>query len=357
MGRRSMIELPYVRIYKDRTGKERQYFRYRGRNTPLPGAVGSSEFNAAYAACRDAINAPAPTKGPLPGTIAEIVARYYASGKFRNLAAGSKGQYRLVLDRFAAEHGARHARQIQPKHIEAIIAKLPPGAAYYLLKRLRTMMKFAVKERMIVTDPTAGIDLNRIGEIHTWTDEELRQFEERWAIGTTQRLAYSLMLYTGQRVSDACKMPWPDEQGFRVTQQKTGAQLVIPIHPTLAAVLAATKRRHVVLMTEYGRPFTVKGLGNLMSAAIRGAKLPARCKTHGLRKAAARRLAEAGASEKQIAAITGHKTLAEVARYTKAADQTKLARQAMTKQAENDGVANPVANEPAEWQKTATLDG
>ena len=356
MGRRSMIELPYVRIYKDRTGKERQYFRYRGRNTPLPGAVGSSEFNAAYAACRDAINAPAPTKGPLPGTIAEVVARYYASGKFRNLAASSKGQYRLVLDRFAAEHGARHARQMQAKHIEAIIAKLPPGAAYYLLKRLRTMMKFAVKERMIVTDPTAGIDLNRIGEIHTWTDEELRKFEEYWPVGTKQRLVYAVLLYTGQRIGDASRLAWPDEM-FRIIQHKTGTPLVIPVHPHLAAILATMRKRHVVLMTDYGKPFSGKGLGNLMSEAIRKAGLPERCKAHGLRKAAARRLAEAGASEKQIAAITGHKTLAEVARYTKAADQTKLARQAMTKQAENDGVANPVANEPSEWQKTATFDG
>lgn len=118
----------------------------------------------------------------------------------------------------------------------------------------------------------------------------------------------------------------------------------MPIHPTLAAILDATPKRHVVLMTDYGKPFTVKGLGNLMSTAIRKAGLPARCVTHGLRKAAARRLAEAGATEKQIAAITGHRTLTEVARYTKAADQTKLARQAMDKQAENDGVANRVAN-------------
>lgn len=352
-----MIELPYVRIYKDRTGKQRQYFRYKGRNTPLPGAVGSSEFNAAYAACRDAINAPAPRQGPVAGTIAEIVVRYYASGKFRNLAAGSKAQYKLALDRFNAEHGARMARQMQAKHIEAVLSKLPAGAAYYLLKRLRTMMKFAVKERMIAADPTAGIDLNRIGEIHTWTDDELRQFEARWPIGTTQRLAYSLMLYTGQRVSDACRMPWPDEQGFRIAQQKTGAQLVVPMHTALAAVLSATKRRHVVLMTSYGRPFTVKGLGKLMGEAIREAGLPARCKTHGLRKAAARRLAEAGATEKQIAAITGHKTLAEVARYTKAADQSKLARQAMAKQVENDGLANPVANATQERQKTATFEG
>jgi integrase len=46
-----------------------------------------------------------------------------------------------------------------------------------------------------------------------------------------------------------------------------------------------------------------------------------------LRKAAARRLAEAGCSANVIAAVTGHKSLREVARYTAAADQLRLARQ------------------------------
>jgi len=50
---------------------------------------------------------------------------------------------------------------------------------------------------------------------------------------------------------------------------------------------------------------------------------------HGLRKAAARRLADAGCSAKQIAAVTGHRTLQEVAHYTADADQEKLARDAM----------------------------
>jgi len=47
------------------------------------------------------------------------------------------------------------------------------------------------------------------------------------------------------------------------------------------------------------------------------------CSAHGLRKAAARRLAEAGCTEHEIAAITGHASLREVQRYTKAADQKR----------------------------------
>jgi hypothetical protein len=48
-------------------------------------------------------------------------------------------------------------------------------------------------------------------------------------------------------------------------------------------------------------------------------------------KGGARRLAEAGASAKEIMSITGHKTLAEVQRYVDAADKAKLAEQAIAK--------------------------
>jgi predicted HicB family RNase H-like nuclease len=94
-----------------------------------------------------------------------------------------------------------------------------------------------------------------------------------------------------------------------------------------------------MLLTEYGPPFTVAGYGHWMRAAIKRAGLPLECKTHGLRKAAARRLAEAGCTTKQIAAITGHQSLDEVERYTREADQEKLAEDAIRKQAGNIKVA------------------
>jgi enterobacteria phage integrase len=51
-----------------------------------------------------------------------------------------------------------------------------------------------------------------------------------------------------------------------------------------------------------------------------------------LREAGLRRLAEAGKTAKQIAAVSGHKSLREIQRYTDAADQRQLARDAMKKQ-------------------------
>jgi integrase len=77
------------------------------------------------------------------------------------------------------------------------------------------------------------------------------------------------------------------------------------------------------------------GLSSLIERSARGAGLPAKCVTHGLRKARMRRLAERGATTKEIASVSGHKTLKEVERYTEAADQARLARAAMAREEQN----------------------
>jgi len=96
----------------------------------------------------------------------------------------------------------------------------------------------------------------------------------------------------------------------------------------------------------------------MVSDAIRAAGLPPRCVPHGLRKAAARRLAEAGCSASEIMAITGHKTLAEVERYTRAAEQERLARRAIKRQAENKSgklIREELANDQNDLEITSII--
>ncbi len=101
--------------------------------------------------------------------------------------------------------------------------------------------------------------------------------------------------------------------------------------PDLQAIIDATPSEHLTfLTTAFGKPFTAAGFGNWFREQCNEAGLP-HCSAHGLRKAAARRLAEAGCTAHEIAAITGHASLREVQRYTKAADQTRLAVAAMDK--------------------------
>ena len=137
-----------------------------------------------------------------------------------------------------------------------------------------------------------------------------------------------LALHTAQRRSDLVRLGKQHIRNGRIQiiQQKTGTKLAIPVHPELKAVLDATPSEHLTfLTTAYGQPFTPAGFGGWFRQACDAAGLPKGCSVHGLRKAACRRLAEAGCSASVIAAVSGHRTLKEVARYTNAADQEKLA--------------------------------
>ena len=114
-------------------------------------------------------------------------------------------------------------------------------------------------------------------------------------------------------------------------QEKTGIELVIPIHRTLAAIITDSPADHLTfLTTSLGKPFTAAGFGNWFRDRCNEAGLRL-CSAHGLRKATARRLAEAGCTMHEIAAITGHASLSEIQRYTKAADQKRLVVSAMEK--------------------------
>jgi integrase len=201
-----------------------------------------------------------------------------------------------------------------------------------MLKMLRILIKHAIRLKWLAADPSVGIERAKLKEIRSWTDEEIAAFEARWPIGTRERLAFALHLYTGQRRSDVHRMTWRDISGGRiaVVQQKTGKKLQIRIHPELQRALDAADRDHVtILNTAYGKPFSVDGFSGFMRDAIRAAGLPDACQPHGLRKAAGRRLAEAGCSAKQIMAVLGHKTLSEAERYTRDADETRLADEAI----------------------------
>jgi integrase len=343
--------MKYVDKFTDRHGRDRYYFRRTGRRVPLPGEPLSSEFMAAYTAALDSMapTATRPTRERASaGTFAALAALYFASANYRGLSSSSRTNYRRVIDSFLVEHGKGRVDQFRRKHMIKIIGRMDDrrGAAIVLLKRVRTLISFAIDLEWIAADPTTNVRSYKSTEIYTWDEEAIAQFEARWPPGTRQRLAFDLLLFTGQRGSDTHRMIRPDKRGkIRVVQQKTGTHLSISTHPhlaeSIAAVDATDARRHsVILATAYGAPFSVKGFGQFVSDAITNAGLPARCKAHGLRKAAARRLAQVGCSASQIMAVTGHKTLAEVERYVRAAEQERLNEDAM-KQLGNTRLPNP----------------
>jgi integrase len=245
---------------------------------------------------------------------------------------------RGILERFRAAYGDRPFALLPAEWIEALLDAKPPHAARSWLVTLRSLCQFAVKRNWLRADPTRDIKRRAIkGDgFHTWTDHEIAQFEAHHPIGSKPRLALALLLYTAQRRGDVIKMGRQHMKDgvLTVKQQKTGVTLAIPVHPELRAVLDATPSAHLTfLVTATGKPYG----GNALSEQFRNwcdaAGLPQRCKPHGLRKAACRRLAEHGCGAPEIASISGHATLKEVQRYITAADQARLARNAMARTA------------------------
>lgn len=331
------LELKYVDEYRDRTGKVRRYFRKGGRRLgTLPGAVGSEEFMTAYAAFL--AEKPAAAKIPLhQDSLAKLIIDFYGDRMFTDLKDSTRKLYRYALDPISQAHGRRSASTLPADKAEKIINEIgqkAPGMGNLTRAVMRRLFKFAVKKKVRSDNPILGIEPFEVGEHHTWTDAELDQFEAKWRLGTRQRLAYALLLYTGQRVGDVARMNRGDisEGMVYVVQEKTGAKVWIPIAPELDRAMKAYPAKGLNLIGDpAGRPIKRPALSRLMRIAIKEAGLPKRCVSHGLRKAAMRRLAESGATEKQIAAVSGHKTLKEVERYTKAADQKRLAKAGMSK--------------------------
>jgi integrase len=196
-------------------------------------------------------------------------------------------------------------------------------------------MRYAKQIKVIMIDPTIGVD--RLKEVEqgteTWTEGDIAAFEARWPTGTRPRLAMALLLYTGQRRSDVVRMGRQHVNAgvMEVRPKKSQGKTIlhIPLHGDLAQCIALESSRLTFLMTGDGKPFTSNGFYNAFKIWCGEAGVPTDRSPHGLRKAACRRLADAGCSTHEIAAITGHKKLPEIELHIKAADQKRLARAAV----------------------------
>jgi integrase len=330
------VRLPYVHTFRDRHGKVRHYFRRPGyKRIALPGAPSSTEFKAAYAAALSGHKLEIGEGRSLSGTVTAAIAAYYQDASFRALAPATQKMRRAILERWRERDGDKRLATLEPKHIALMLGRMKPFAARNWLKTLRGLMEFAVRTRLRRDDPTRAFKPVKVrpGTFHTWTEDEIAQYERHHAVGTRARLAMALLLYTAARRGDMVRLGPQHVRAGRISyrQQKTGRALAIPLHPSLADELSHHPAEHLTfLTTARGAPFSAAGFGNMFRRWCNEAGLP-HCSAHGLRKAQARRLAEAGCSAHEIASITGHRTLAEVQRYADAADQARLAERAIDK--------------------------
>jgi integrase len=248
------------------------------------------------------------------------------------LAKSSQGNRRAILERFREEHGDKRIALMHRTALQVVLNKKSAAAAKNWKKALRGFIDHCISLDMIETDPLLGVKLTKVkSKPHRpWTSTDIEQYEKRHPKGTKARLALELLLSTGQARCDVVRMgrQFVRDETLSMSRQKTGVPFDIPVLPSLRAELdLQTDRNMTFLVTEQGKPFTAAGFGNWFRDRCDEADLP-QCSAHGVRSAAATRLADNGATAHQLMSWFGWRTLSEAERYTKEANRKRLAAEA-----------------------------
>ncbi len=226
-----------------------------------------------------------------------------------------------------------------------------PAQARHFLDTLRGLFRWAVNAKIAKTDPTAGIENPQKKKgtgFPAWSEDDVTAFERRWPIGTGERVWLDVLLYTGVRRGDAVVVGRQHmRNGIATlrTEKSQGEMIVsIPILPILQRTLDAGPTGELAFICgTKGKPLTKESFGNLFKKACKQAGLPNRS-AHGLRKIAATRAAENGATVAQLEAIFGWKGGRMASLYTETASRKRLALDAMHTLANEKGKSMPPPN-------------
>ncbi|MFM7403428.1 MAG: tyrosine-type recombinase/integrase [Erythrobacter sp.] len=326
----------YCSAFTDRHGKQRIRFRRTGWATRYAQAEpGTPEFTQEYRTWEREGRIQTGADRMVAGSWDDLIARFYRSASFLKRRPGTQRSYRGELERFRAKYGSRRVATMTARHVDAIMQQMQatPSAANNLKKRLGQLFDLAIVLGWRTDNPARVINSLQTpkGGFKTWQEEQIAAYEARHPVGTPARLAFDLALYTAQRRSDVCLMgPQHVKDGkIAVKQLKTGKDMTIPLHPRLRESIAATPTGHLAfIVSNRGAPRTKESFGNWFAEQCAAAGLKG-YSMHGLRKAASRRMAEMGLSNQLIKSITGHTSDNEVARYTRDAEQARMAELAM----------------------------
>jgi integrase len=339
----------------DRHGNVRIYFRAKGaRKVRLRGTPWTPDFMAAYDEAKGA--APKPTKSGVGiGTWRWLCTKYFAEcADYKRLDPRTRHVRRQVLestyDEPIAPDSPKFFRDMPLSKMTADAVEVLrdrklefPEAANARVKAIRQVFKFGVKKKdkdgkpYVASNPARDVEYFKTGStgFYTWTIEDVQQFEAKYPIGTKARLALALLMFTGQRRSDIIRFGKQHVRGGKLTftqwkgRNRKPKKLILPILTALQSIIDASPCGELTfLVNDLGRPFTDAGFGNKFCDWCDQAHLP-HCSAHGVRKAGATIAAENGATTKQLMAIFGWDSIKQAEIYTRAAEQKRMAADAM----------------------------
>jgi integrase len=291
------------------TGAVKTYY-YAWRGGPrIEGEPGTPEFVASFAR----LSRPAERTGP-KDQLQSLLDRFQRSTEFTGLAEKTRRDYVKHIRKIEQEFGDFPIRALAENEARSVFLdwrdKLTGSGkrqADYTMSVLARVLSWS-KERGI----TRVNPLERMGRVYTadrtdkvWTLQDEASFLS--IAPEHMRLPLTMALWTGQRQGDLLRLTWSAYDGstIRLRQSKTRARVVIPVGAPLKAALDDLPRRQtVILLTMDGRPWTQDGFRTSWRKACEKAGVTG-LTFHDLRGTAVTRLALAGATEAEIATMTG----------------------------------------------------
>lgn len=348
------IELPYIERNKTRHGSMRYYLRIAGKRIcRLPDDIESEAFAKAYWKARNAVRPPEEDTGPKPisrlvkpGTFRWLCMEYMRSHEFTTLDNTTQTRRRHIIEamwheplkpgdeRTFADMPLQH---MDVSNLEVLRdrKKETPFAADERLKVLRQVFDTSHNGKPITHNIARMVKPFRAqSDGHqTATPSDLERFIAHHGTGSKATLYLAIQMYTGLRVSDLAALGPQHRQKdtfrFRLfkNRNRTPMDINITIHPILEAVLATHQTNGLTyLTTEYGKPFSVKGLGNRISDWWSQAGMP-HLTSHSVRKGLATDVAHNEATDSMLEAMFGWRDSKTSKIYTRDAERARLARQ------------------------------
>jgi integrase len=333
---------PHLVRQVSRHGKPVWYVRVgHGQRIRLKSPYGSPEFDAEYFQAIRGEKAASEPRKPGAGTLRWLWNQHLNSSAWAALSRATQRQRINIMAHVLESAGAMPLAEMTRAHIldGRERRKATPSQANNFLNTMRSLFKWAMESELVAADPTDDVRIvprPKTGGFKVWTEDEIERFEASWPIGSRERLALDLLLYTGLRRGDVVRLGRQHVRDgvFRIRTEKGGVEVVAPILPPLARSIEATKTGDLTyIIGERGRPMVKEAFGIWFRRACNAAGCPG--SAHGLRKAGATRAAENGATVAQLRALFGWRDDQMPSLYTRSADTAKLAMEAASKLEKN----------------------
>lgn len=289
------------------------YYCYAWRGGPLlkndkgePIQPGDPLLDGAFKLTHEQRRAPSPTN------LSTLITLYRGSSDFRRTKLGTRQEYDRYLDKIRVKFGHLSLEELQQastrgsfKEWRDGMADKPRSADFAWMVLVR-VLSFAKDRGMISVNiaERGGRLYHSTRRDRTWSDADVAAFEA--VAPPHMRLAIQLALWTGQRKGDLLRLSWHDFDGsnLRFTQSKTKARVFVPMGP-LADVLRSQSGSGAILRNSRGGPWKSDGFNTSWRKCCEKAGIT-NLTFHDLRGTAITRLALAGCTVPEIAAVTGH---------------------------------------------------